>query len=236
MGMWNGTCGVSGLPIVAGTVKLIFLAWHPPTFQRESRLVDVADLASPLALPIRGTYDRYGKIVDIDGGMIPAAIGKAFRRRFEEKTLAIEGATAFPAGMEAFVEAVQDTRVTTQVVRRFGPTVKTFDAPMTFMFVLDDVYDWLVDQVDESDDVDIGYQVDDPLAKLRTFHPNVVLGGDDSIWRKEAGRFAQFLHGMQVLRRVLSPPAAAGHQETGFALHKGLAKMITKLDGDRFNG
>lgn len=65
MGCWNETCGISQMPICAGDKVRMFLIvesehWH-----------DVAqcyttDLWRPFGLPLKGTYDEYGGIENIE--------------------------------------------------------------------------------------------------------------------------------------------------------------------------
>ena len=68
MGSWNGTCGMSQLPIHSGDkVKLILLKKHP--FTKSSMIgngfCNSDDLFRPLYIPLEGTYNSYGSIEDI---------------------------------------------------------------------------------------------------------------------------------------------------------------------------
>lgn len=68
MGSWNGTCGMSQLPIHSGDkVKLILLKKHP--FNQDSMIgngfCNSDDLFRPLYIPLEGTYNSYGSIEDI---------------------------------------------------------------------------------------------------------------------------------------------------------------------------
>ena len=62
MGSWNGTCGMSQLPIHSGDkVKLILLKKHPFT---ESSMIgngfcNSDDLFRPLYIPLEGTYNSF---------------------------------------------------------------------------------------------------------------------------------------------------------------------------------
>lgn len=64
MGSFNATCGASGLPIVYGDeVQWFFIFRVPESFQHG--LIDRNSRWHPLTLPIRGKYDSYGKIENI---------------------------------------------------------------------------------------------------------------------------------------------------------------------------
>lgn len=69
MGSWNGTCGISKMPIRYGDrVKLVLL--KPTEYYKSvstgSGFCNPADMYTPLCLPITGEYNDYGCIEDID--------------------------------------------------------------------------------------------------------------------------------------------------------------------------
>jgi hypothetical protein len=72
MGCWNGTCGVSRLPIYAGDPVVLY-----PLLE-EVRVGDMSggfcytyDRAQPLTIGVRGTYNDYGGIQDLQGVTLP---------------------------------------------------------------------------------------------------------------------------------------------------------------------
>lgn len=65
MGSFNGTCGVSGLPIVwRDPVRWFFIYRMPERYQ--SSLIDRQSRWKALTLPFKGTYDDYGRIEDVE--------------------------------------------------------------------------------------------------------------------------------------------------------------------------
>ena len=61
MGCWSETCGISQLPIRAGSeAVLIYLVSSPFPRKGRGRLCYAADAYIPASLPIHGTYDDYG--------------------------------------------------------------------------------------------------------------------------------------------------------------------------------
>lgn len=73
MGQWNGTCAISQLPILRGAPVLLVLiqqSLYPDICESEGRDMrgGINSLWAPRALPIRGTYNGYGKIDVEDPG------------------------------------------------------------------------------------------------------------------------------------------------------------------------
>lgn len=69
MGSWNGTCGISKMPIQYGDrVKLVLLkpTNHYRSVSTGSGFCDASDMYTPLCLPITGEYNDYGCIENID--------------------------------------------------------------------------------------------------------------------------------------------------------------------------
>ncbi len=75
MGCWNGTCGVSRLPIQAGDPIVLFpLLLELPNLERFEMgggFCYAHDLAQPLTPGIRGVYNDYGGIEDLTGETLP---------------------------------------------------------------------------------------------------------------------------------------------------------------------
>ena len=69
MGSWNGTCGVSQLPIISGDkVRLFILIPNQIDGIKEepNSFVYSTDLFKPIGLPIRASYSDYGAVEDIE--------------------------------------------------------------------------------------------------------------------------------------------------------------------------
>jgi hypothetical protein len=69
MGSWNGTCGISKMPIQYGDrVKLVLLkpTKHYRNVSTGSGFCNASDMYTPISLPITGEYNDYGCIENID--------------------------------------------------------------------------------------------------------------------------------------------------------------------------
>lgn len=69
MGSWNGTCGISKMPILYGDrVKLVLLkpTKHYRSVSTGSGFCNASDMYTPICLPITGEYNDYGCIENID--------------------------------------------------------------------------------------------------------------------------------------------------------------------------
>lgn len=69
MGSWNGTCGISKMPIRYGDrVKLVLLkpTEHYKSVSTGSGFCNASDMYTPICLPITGEYNDYGCIENID--------------------------------------------------------------------------------------------------------------------------------------------------------------------------
>lgn len=68
MGCWNETCGLTQMPIEGGDPVRLFLLVKNRYSQedRDSVLHYASDLWRPFGLPLKGTYDEYGRIENIE--------------------------------------------------------------------------------------------------------------------------------------------------------------------------
>lgn len=65
MGVWNETCGISQMPICAGDKVRMFLLVEGKHWN-DVALYYTTDLWKPFGLPLKGTYDEYGCIENIE--------------------------------------------------------------------------------------------------------------------------------------------------------------------------
>lgn len=68
MGVWNGTCALSHLPICRGDPTRLVLLLEPDVDENEPRAASFhtpSGLWAPYALPLLGQYDEYGGVRDI---------------------------------------------------------------------------------------------------------------------------------------------------------------------------
>ena len=81
MGCWNGTCGISQMPILAGQKIWAFLIGIGGYTDNPSSSGHCysTDLGFPMTLPIRGVYNDYGGIEDIEENYNMELILDAFR-------------------------------------------------------------------------------------------------------------------------------------------------------------
>jgi len=89
MGCWNGTCGISQLPIMAGDPVLAYLIMM---FQYEdennfSGYCYPTGFASPLTFPIRAEYNDYGSIDNIKDNYVIDIIKKQFTDKIGNLTV-----------------------------------------------------------------------------------------------------------------------------------------------------
>lgn len=67
MGCWNGTDGITQLPIQYGdSIRLFLIANNLHSYAEDNIIYYSTDLWQPLGLPLKGTYDNYGSIENIE--------------------------------------------------------------------------------------------------------------------------------------------------------------------------
>lgn len=67
MGCWNETCGVTQMPIEGGDPVRLFLLIQKESYDSEHGIMHyTTDLWRPFGLPLKGTYDEYGRIENIE--------------------------------------------------------------------------------------------------------------------------------------------------------------------------
>lgn len=66
MGCWNETCGISQMPIEGGDPVRMFLIVEAEHWDEGGALYYSTDLWKPFGLPLKGTYDEYGGLENIE--------------------------------------------------------------------------------------------------------------------------------------------------------------------------
>lgn len=66
MGCWNETCGISQMPICGGDQVRMFLIVSNSFDSSDDNHSYTTDLWRPFGLPLKGTYDEYGRIENIE--------------------------------------------------------------------------------------------------------------------------------------------------------------------------
>lgn len=67
MGLWNETCVISNLPIMADTpARLVLLVQSPNYHEAHAGYTEGHSLWTPWSLPLPGVYDGYGRIEKVD--------------------------------------------------------------------------------------------------------------------------------------------------------------------------
>ncbi len=66
MGCWNETCGITQMSICGGDKIRMFLIVEAQHWDEGGALYHSTDLWKPFGLPLKGTYDEYGRIENIE--------------------------------------------------------------------------------------------------------------------------------------------------------------------------
>jgi hypothetical protein len=106
MGCWNETCGITQMPIEGGDPVRLFLLVESEHYHSESGIMHYStDLWKPFGLPLKGTYDEYGRIENIEQDVlsdilleslkemiveVPTRMGDVFKREELNWETAIE--------------------------------------------------------------------------------------------------------------------------------------------------
>jgi len=67
MGSYDGTCAVSGLPIASGAPVRFMLLCESP-YEKEL-VCQITDVWFPRTLPLKGEYDSYGSVCNVQEGL-----------------------------------------------------------------------------------------------------------------------------------------------------------------------
>lgn len=87
MGCWNGTCGLSNLPILHGDKVVCFIVKKDDYENKISHECYPWDHSSPLTFPLIGYYDDYGGIENIEPSPHIDFIIKYFKKIFDDGLL-----------------------------------------------------------------------------------------------------------------------------------------------------
>src|SRR5271170_5879286 len=105
MGCWNETCGISQMPIEGGDKVRMFLIVENEWAGEAVAHSYSTDLWKTLGLPLRGTYDEYGRIENIEEDdlsdlllsslkdivvEVPNRMGEVFKHEKLDWTIAID--------------------------------------------------------------------------------------------------------------------------------------------------
>lgn len=84
MGCWNETCGISQMPICAGDKVRMFLIVSNGYEQYDDCHSYTTDLWRPFGLPLKGTYDEYGGIENLEEDVLSDFLLEAIREMIVE--------------------------------------------------------------------------------------------------------------------------------------------------------
>jgi hypothetical protein len=87
MGCWNETCGLTQMPICAGDPVRMFLIVENRLLHRGSKDVCISygsESWRPFGLPLKGTYDEYGRIENIEEDCMSDFLLESIRERIVE--------------------------------------------------------------------------------------------------------------------------------------------------------
>lgn len=83
MGCWNGTCGISNLPIMAGDRIVLFVCKRNKNMSNVTTVYYSDDMSKPIYLPIRGEYNDYGSIENIDNSNVNKILVDVINKQYE---------------------------------------------------------------------------------------------------------------------------------------------------------
>jgi hypothetical protein len=144
MGCWNGTCGISQIPITAGErVACFFLKHNKHSDNGGSGFCYSDNQYCPITMPIFGEYDDYGCVEKIDknGDFVLEHIQKLVKKgdliiqcdRFGMQKNEINS-------YETLFELLHDSLIVTKQNEVIG-----------FMLVLEDIYNELINEIGNND-------------------------------------------------------------------------------------
>lgn len=146
MGCWNGTCGLSKLPILYGQkCKLIFLLNDNTGQELGGGFCYPTDLRMIHSFPLSGTYNYYGCLEKIEENWYSKFFLESFIKDVENGDIKIKskesGGKSPIKSLEKVVNAVERGLVTKKHIQytKDGKGNDIF-IPMTFMLILEDVY------------------------------------------------------------------------------------------------
>jgi hypothetical protein len=129
MGSWNGTCGLTQLPIKDGDeVVVILLEKRTDKVEPGGGYCYSNHFFTPCSLPLFGIYDDYGSVENVKGNV--EEVFRHFKKRFEhEKYMIAEGEK--PKNIEEFIRVVE----------------RGYVEKMGFMMILKPVYEKVINEI-----------------------------------------------------------------------------------------
>lgn len=235
MGCWNGTCGITNLPIHHGEDIVFYIL-------RENRLRDCPgfgagicysdELFSPLGLPIYGKYDDYGGIEKIQNPRIAETIVRAanFNGSFEDmlsaigdnhrddENLAALGWTALRGYSTMMFHRFAVDLIVEHVKTEQKDTYKRYEEEIQLH----------LDHLKLKDELAaIGHSLVSSLQRMLNNSDSVMsvlLDFEDAA--PEVLRHKIFDIGMNCIRKPWMPQAGAGSQNEGLSMYRNLAKAV----------
>jgi hypothetical protein len=218
------------------------LAWHPPKFSGDDVSYGPTSLATPIALPVLGTYDLYGAVDGIVEGSLERLLLRHLRGLHERGELLLEG-EAFPPSLEDLPRRAADGTVTAKV---FGAGSVAAPSPrervLSLMFVDARVYEAVVAAVRESQDWEAEWRVGGPrgptdapaaMEAMCKRNRNLLFYRDGADVTADLLDRMSELHdfelALRLLRRCYAPPTGAGSQSTAYGLHAATAAVIQRV-------
>jgi len=235
MGCWNGTCGITNLPIHHGE-DIVFYILQENSFRESpgfgTGICYSDELFSPLGLPIYGKYDDYGGIEKIQNPRIAETIVRAAR---------------FTGSFEDMVSSIGDNHRSDDNLAALGWTaLRGYTVTMFHRFAVDLIVEQVkteqkdtykryeeeiqlhLDHLKLKDELSsLGHSLVSSLHRFfRNSDSTLEFLFDSEETAPEILRHKIFDIGMNCIRKPWMPQAGAGSQNEGLSMYRNLAKAV----------
>ncbi len=232
MGCWNGTCGITNLPIRGGDKIAAFLIAVP--LKREGDFSGFCYAGQPLTLPFFGTYNDYGGIENVKESFVTKEIMTHFKREesFEGFINDQVERDKLKIGDDYFNYGVGLWMVHRDIydkLCKIDPV--SYGGEISSATFLDSANSWIPPQDDEEERLDIfGLRLHRALnSYLGSMIYNFVHTSSLSRNLDLTLDFFRFTNCMQALRKSFIPQGGKGSQSDCFGHAKLLADETIKL-------
>jgi len=145
MGCWNGTCGISRLPIFCGDPVRMILLKRTGCLKREGKIVGFTyshSMMVPILFPIMGEYNDYGTIDNVQDGFTLRKIKELTGvENTDELMKSLErGKLYLPSSHPEYGFLSEDTN-------------SRYDANISFMLIHEEIYQHVLKLICSNDDM-----------------------------------------------------------------------------------
>lgn len=243
MGSWNGTCGVSKMPIRHGDrVKLILLkpTEHYRNICTGSGFCDIEDMFTPLCLPITGEYNDYGYIEDIDDrpelfDLLIKAVRVPDRNDIEDIIKGIANNELENISFMLVLESVYNMMVDINKVlpHRYSNNDYTIEMHRNYTISFNNMLNDIKNNIPKPLEFDREYYDNDNYYRKL---PSVIRKLNDSdvlkAIKKDMVNFMIFSSALQDARMFWSPQSGGGSQDLTYEYQIEIGKLAQQLRND----